>query len=138
MTTHIPLSRPNRRAQPAAVRRGGSWLAALLHSPLRRAVGDLLLLITVNDASVPLHYTRRDDCLVALARIDDGWWGALCGGARVAVEVCGQTLPAIAEAHADPGVVCALLHQWYPGLSADQRARFAEGKAAVIITPQTA
>lgn len=135
MTTHIPLSRPSRRPQPESVRHGGSWLAVLLHSPLRRALGDLLLLLTVDGQPVPLRYARQGDRLAALVQVDERWWTALCGGARVEVEVRGQVTNAIAEAHADPGVVCALLHQWYPGLSADQRARYAEGKVAIVITP---
>jgi deazaflavin-dependent oxidoreductase (nitroreductase family) len=114
----------------------------LLRSPLHGIVSRSFMLITFTGRksgrvyTTPVQYAQDGNRLYVVTSEGYTWWKNLRGGAAVQVCLRGRSLHGQASATTDAQVIGALLSTIYPGLSAEQRARFAPGKVAIAITIQ--
>lgn len=116
----------------------------LLRSPLHGIVSRSFMLITFTGRksgrayTTPVQYAQDGSTLYVVTSQGYTWWKNLRGGANVTLHVRGKALRGRAVTETDPQAVGALLGSIYPGLSEDQRARFAPGKVAITMTLETA
>ena len=111
----------------------------LLRSPLHGVVSRMYLLITFTGRksgvvyTTPVQYAQDGNALYVITSEGYTWWKNLRGGADIHIHLRGKTHPAHAETSTDTETIKALLAKVYPGLSAERREHFVQGKVAISV-----
>ncbi|MBA3869286.1 MAG: nitroreductase family deazaflavin-dependent oxidoreductase [Anaerolineae bacterium] len=114
----------------------------ILRSPFHFVVSRVYLLIIFTGRKsgrayvTPIQYSQQGNMLYIITSKGYTWWKNLHGGAEVQVYMRGKSYPGHAEISTDPSMISTLLQKIYPGLSSQQRTRFAAGKVAIMVALQ--
>jgi hypothetical protein len=115
---------------------GNSFIALLLHTPLRFLLGDTMLItvtgrVTGKPYSTPVGFYEEGGCLWVLSKRERTWWRNLRGGAPVTLYLRGRTRQGFGEAILDESSFTPLIESYLRAVPMAARplgARMQDGK----------
>jgi len=118
----------------------GNWFVRwLLLSPLHGLLSKHVMLITVTGRNsgrpytTPIEYARDGSTVYATSTAGRTWWRNLQGGQPARVRIAGRNYDGTGDASTDPIAVEKAVRCLYPKMNDEQRARFQQGRVAIII-----
>ncbi|MCC7447194.1 MAG: nitroreductase family deazaflavin-dependent oxidoreductase [Anaerolineae bacterium] len=122
----------------------GNWFVRwLLLSPLHGLLSKHVMLVTVTGRksgipyTTPVEYARDGNTIYATSTTERTWWRNLHGGQPVQVRIAARNFDGTGDASTDPASVEKAVRCLYPNMNDAQRARFQQGRVAIIIRLST-
>ncbi len=118
---------------------GNLFVRWLLVSPLHGLVSKRVMLITVTGRKsgkryiTPVEYARDGETVYATSTVGRTWWRNLQGGQPVQVRIAGRDYEGTGDVSTDPAALETAIRRLYPKMNDAQRARFQQGRVAVMI-----